>query len=101
MNFNVFFVLLSAFAALSSLLTEGVKNLISDKENFSYNMIALTTALIVGCTGTALYYRLTSIPFTADHILSMILMGLSSGLVSMVGFDKFKQTIEQIIKQKR
>ena len=100
MNMNVFLVLLSAFAALSALVTEGVKNLISDKANLPYNITALVTALIIGSAGTAVYNRLTGIPLTADHIIDMILMGLASGLASMVGFDKIKQTVEQIISKK-
>lgn len=100
MNITVFFILLSAFAALSGLVTEGVKNLISDKANFSYNLLALIAALIVGSAGTAVYYRLTGVSFTADHVIHMILMGLASGLTSMVGFDKVKQTVEQLTTKK-
>jgi Na+-driven multidrug efflux pump len=96
MNTTMFLILLSAFSIIGGLITEGIKTLVTDKLNLSYNIIALITALIVGGGGTAVYYQLNTIPFTTNNIIYMILMGLASGLVSMVGFDKVKQAILQI-----
>ncbi len=96
MNTTMFLVLLSAFSVLSSLVTEGIKNIASDKVNLSYNIVALVVALVIGGVGTAVYYQLNGILFTINNIIYMILMGLASGLVSMVGFDKVKQAISQI-----
>ena len=97
MNVNLFLILLSAFSVISGLITEAIKKMLSDKANFSYNVIALIVALVVGTVGCGLYYQLNTIPFTANNIIYMILMGFASGLTSMVGFDKLKQTIEQIV----
>lgn len=96
MTISTFLMLLSAFSILSGLITEGIKNLIKDKANFSSNIIALTVALIVGGVGCAVYYQLNGILFTVNNIIYMILMGLASGLCSMVSYDKVKQTILQI-----
>ena len=101
MNTTMFLILLSAFSVISSLITEGIKNLANDRVNLSYNIVALTTALIVGGGGTAVYYQLNAIPFSANNIIYMVLMGLASGLVSMVGFDKVKQAIEQIAGKRK
>lgn len=95
MNMTTFLILLSAFSVISSLVTEGIKNMTADKANLSYNLITLVTALIVGGCGTAVYYQLNTIPFTTNNIIYMVLMGLASGLTAMVGFDKVKQAIEQ------
>lgn len=100
MNTTMFLVLLSAFSVLSSLVTEGIKNLATDKVNLSYNLVALITALIVGGGGTAVYYQLNAIPFTVNNIIYMALMGLASALVSMTSYDKVKQAIEQIVNKK-
>lgn len=100
MTTTMFLILLSAFSVVSSLVTEGIKNIATDKVNLSYNIVALITALIVGGCGTAIYYQLNSIPFIVNNIIYMILMGLASGLVSMVGFDKVKQAIVQITNKK-
>lgn len=102
MNTTMFLILLSAFSVLSSLVTEGIKNITTDKVNLSYNIVALVTALIIGGGGTVVYYQLNAVPFTVNNVIYAVLMGLASGLVSMVGFDKVKQAIEQVVnKQKR
>ncbi len=101
MNTTTFLILLSVFASLSSLVTEGVKHIAADKANLPYNLLALISALIVGSVGTAVYYYLNAIPFTVSNILYMILMGLAGGLASMVGFDKIRQALEQVNCLKR
>ena len=100
MTTTTFLMLLSSFSVLSGLVTEGIKKLISDKTNMSYNIIALVVALIIGGAGSAVYYQLNAIPFNLDNIIYLVLMGLASGLCSMVGFDKIKQAVEQITSKK-
>lgn len=96
MNITMFLILLSAFSVISGLITEGIKKLIKDKANLSYNIIAIIVSLIVGIVGCVVYYLLNNISFTVNNIVYMVLMGLASGLTSMVGFDKVKQLIEQV-----
>ncbi len=100
MNTTLFLILLSVFSVLSSLITEGVKNIAADKVNLSYNIVTLIVALFLGGSGTAIYYQLNAIPFTINNVIYAVLMGLASGLVSMVGFDKVKQAVTQIMKKK-
>lgn len=95
MTVSIFLMLLSAFSVLNGLCTEGVKKIIQDKANFSYNLIALIVALIIGGIGCIIYYQLSSIPFTTNNIICVVLMGFASALVSMVGYDKIKQCILQ------
>lgn len=101
MSTTMFLILLSAFSVISGLVTEGIKNLANDRVNLSCNIVALITALIVGGGGTAVYYQLNAIPFSTNNVIYMVLMGLSSGLVSMVGFDKVKQAIEQLAGKRK
>lgn len=96
MNVGTFLMLLFAFSVISALFTETVKKIVSDKANLSYNLIALCIALIVGSVGTSIYYQLNNIPFDINNIIYMILLGLASGICSMQGYDKVKQTILQI-----
>lgn len=100
MNTITFLILLSSFSVISGLITEGIKNIANDKANLPYNIAALITAFIVGSGGTAVYCLFNAIPLTADNIIYILLMGLASGLVSMVGFDKVKQAIEQLTGKK-
>lgn len=96
MTTTTFLMLLSSFSVLSSLTTEGIKKLINDKANLSYNILALIVSLIIGCSGCGIYFILNDIAFTFNNIIYMILMGLASGLTATVGYDKVKQTIMQI-----
>lgn len=96
MNMNTFLMLLFAFSVISSLFTECIKKLISDKANLSYNLIALCVALVVGGAGTGIYYQLNGISFNVNNIIYMVLLGLASGLCSMLTYDKVKQAIMQI-----
>lgn len=91
----MFLILLTAFAAISSLVTEGIKNLVKDKENLPTNIIAIIVGLLVGGVGTGFYYVLNDIVFNSYNIVYLILMGLANGLCAMVSYDKFMQTLEQ------
>lgn len=95
MTAPMFLMLLAAFSSISGLITEGIKKLISDKQNLSYNLLALIVALLVGGVGCVVYYQLTGIPYTTNNIIYIVLMGFASGLSSMVGYDKIKQMIQQ------
>lgn len=96
MNTTIFLILLSSFSVITGLVTETIKKVATDKANLSYNIVAIVTALIVGGCGTAIYYQLNGISFTADNIIYIILMGLASGITSMNGFDKVSQALSQI-----
>ena len=101
MTVAMFLTLLSAFSILTGLFTEGYKKIVSDKENISYNVVALIIALIIGCTGTAIYYQLSSIPFTINNNICIFLMGIFSALGAMVGYDKVKEAIVQITSKEK
>lgn len=96
MAIETFLMLLSAFSIISGLVTEGIKKIANDKANLSYNIIALSVALLVGTGGCGIWYQLNDIGFTINNIIYMFLMGFASGLVSTLGYDKVKQTILQI-----
>lgn len=96
MDITIFMVLLFAFSVITGLIVQAIKQLISDKQNLSYNIVALIVALIVGVCGTAIYYQFNSIAYTANSIIFMILLGLGSALCSMIGYDKIVQAIQQI-----
>lgn len=96
MNVTTFLILLFSFSTISGLITEAIKKVKNDKTNLSYNLLALCVALIVGTIGTGIYYQLNNMLFDINNIIYMILLGLSSGLCAMLGYDKVRQTILQI-----
>lgn len=96
MTTQIALILLAFYASLTALIVEGVKKLFSDKVNFSYNLLAIIIALVVGAVGTAIYYQFNEIYYTINNTIYLVLISLASGLVAMVGFDKVKQLILQI-----
>ena len=60
-------------------------------------MTTVPILLIIGSCGCGIYYQLNEVPFDVNNTIYMILIGLASALVSMTGFDKVKQTIEQML----
>ena len=96
MDVTMFLFLLTVFSVLSSLITEGIKNIVKDKENLPTNIVALVVSLLVGGIGTGTYYMLNDIVFNTHNVIYMILIGLANGLVAMVGYDKLMQSLNQL-----
>lgn len=100
MTVTTFLILLTICAAITSLVTEGVKKLLDDaKVIYASNILVLIVALIVGCGATALYYVNYQVPFNALNSVYLALMGVANWLGAMLGYDKVKQAIEQIGKR--
>lgn len=100
MTVPMFLALLFGFSVITGLIVEAIKKFVNDKENVSYNIIALVVALVVGIVGCAIYYQFTAIPYTTNNIICMGLMGIASALVAMVGYDKVSQAITQLTSGK-
>ena len=84
-----FWILLAIFSALTSLVTEGIKNkFLPDMKPKFYSVVALVVALVIGIVGSFLYYMYNYIPIDALNIVTAIVMGFASALASMVGYDK-------------
>ena len=98
MTIQLFLIMFTLGAAVSTVLTEAIKKAAS--QTFPTNAVALIVAALVGTGGTSAYYYLAGIPFTGQNIVCMILMSVSIWIGSMVGYDKIKQIIDQIKEQK-
>ena len=97
MSVTLFITLLTAFSAITGVITEGCKALLNEtKITYSSNVVAFIVACIVGIGGTAIYYVLGSVEFNIINIIYMVLMGLATSIGAMVGYDTVVQTIEQI-----
>lgn len=100
MTITLFIILAVICCAVSSLLTEGIKQWFKNKseKNYSANLIALINAAVVGCGGTAITYVLLGVPFVLPNILCLVLMCAVVWLGSMIGYDKVIQLTKQIAK---
>lgn len=97
MTVTVFLIILTACAAITSLLTEGIKKFLDEQRvTYASNVLVLIIAMIVGCGATVLYYVNYQIPFSALNSVYLALMGLANWLGATIGYDKVRQTIAQI-----
>ena len=97
MTITAFMVILTACAAATSLLTEGLKKLLDGmRVKYASNILVLFVAVIVGCGATALYYINLEVPFTALNCVYLALMGVANWLGATLGYDKVRQTATQI-----
>lgn len=101
MSTTLFTILVTILSSVSMVLTEALKKAFDSKgKDYSANVIALINALVVGCGGTAIAYLLLGIAFTVTNIICLLLMGVVVWVGSMIGYDKVKQLIEQILAVK-
>ncbi|MFG6335154.1 MAG: hypothetical protein K1W20_06760 [Lachnospiraceae bacterium] len=99
MTVTIFLVILTACAAVTSLLTEAVKKFLDgQKVAYASNVLVLAIALAIGCGATALYYVNYGVPFTALNSVYLALMGVANWLGATLGYDKVRQTVAQIGK---
>lgn len=100
MNITLFITMLTIGSGICSLITEAVKKAFYNVgKDASPNIIALVDAVVVGGFGTAIVYMLMGIQWTVNNIICLVLMIVAVWIGAMVGFDKVKQTIEQLIKK--
>lgn len=101
MTVSMFVTLLTAFAAITGLCVEGVKKILDEiGKTYISNLLACIVGGIVGIGGTAAYYAIAGIAFTGVNIICMVLMGVSTAVGAMVGYDKLIQTIQQFRTKK-
>ena len=102
MTIQIFLILLTMFATLTGLLTEGVKSFLDGlKVNYASNIVVLVVSVLVGGLGTAVYYLIVGMTFSLVNIICIPLMIIANWLGSMVGYDKIKQAILQIAIKKK
>lgn len=97
MTVTLFIALLTVFATVTSICTEAIKKLLNEfMLSYSSNLLVSIIACVVGIGGTAVYYTLFHMAFTASNIVCMVLMGIATALGAMVGYDKVIQAIKQM-----
>ena len=97
MTVETMLALLMAFAAITSVVVEGVKKFLDEmKVKYASNIVVGIVALVIGCGGTAIYYVNCQISFNALTSVYLAIMGIGNWLAAMLGYDKVKQAITQV-----
>ena len=101
MSITLFITILTIGGMVTTLLTEAIKKMYANmKKDYSSNIIALVNAIVVGGGGTTVVYMLMGIPWSVNNVICLVLMAIAVWIASMLGFDKVKQSIDQIIALK-
>jgi len=93
-------VLLAAAATLTGLVTEAIKKMIGDKFKFSSNILAAIVSIVVAGAVCAVHIIMHDVTLDTKVWVQIVVLVIMSWLSAMLGFDKIKQTIAQIIGQK-
>ena len=87
-------MLLTISSAITALATEAIKKIVKIQ---SANLCAAIVSVIVSGGVAAGYLILTHTPLTAEVWVYVICLVVLSWLCAMLGYDKVKQTIAQLI----
>lgn len=102
MSITLFITMITIGSAICTLVTEAIKKAFYNAgKEASPNLIALIDAIVIGGIGTAVCYMLLGIEWTTNNIICLILMVVAVWVGSMIGFDKIKQLLEQMVKEKK
>lgn len=97
MGISTLFTGLAIISSLNMLATEGVKKLLDEAGiKYATNLLAVIVAIIVTIGASACYIVYADIAVTGKVIVEVIAMVFMSFLCATVGFDKVKQTLEQL-----
>lgn len=95
-NIETFMLGLLVVSTLTSLVTEAIKKILSERGITYYaNTLAGVVATVLSAAIGVGYVVLTGVGFTAQTIICIIMMVFASWLCSMVGYDKVIQAIKQ------
>lgn len=97
MSLEIFLLLLLAASILTGLVTQGIKNLLTEwKMNYYANTLAGIVAVTISAGLGTVYAIFTETIWNEKMAVILIALIFLSWLCSMVGYDKVKQAIEQI-----
>lgn len=97
MTYEVFLMVLATLAVITSLVTNKVKEILDSKKvTYASNIVVLVVAVVVGGVGTSVFYLWNNYEWTTLNIICIFLMCIANWLAAMFGYDKTKQTIEQV-----
>lgn len=94
---TVFLAILALCATATSYITTMTKKLLDSKKvKYSSNVVVLITSIVVAAVEAVIYYIDKGVEFNLINIGCILLIAVANWFVSMYGYDKVKQTIEQM-----
>ena len=96
MNLQTFLLGLLISSSLTSLATEGIKKILTEKKkNYYANTLAGVVSLVISAAIGVCYVLVNDLSFTAPVIITIVALIFMSWLCAMVGYDKVIQAVSQ------
>lgn len=90
----------AGISVLTTLTVEGIKKLLDEKgKTYSSNILAVIVSFVLTLISSILYIVYYAVPVTPQIIVVIICLIFLSFLTATVGYDKVKQTFEQLKKK--
>lgn len=97
MDATMLFIGLAVISAFTTLTTEGIKKLLDEAgKTYAPNLLAAVVAVILTIAASICYVIFAEVAVTGKVAVEIIAMIFLSFLCATVGFDKVKQTIQQL-----
>lgn len=101
MTIDLFCVLLVAFGAANTAITEVIKKFLESlKVEIRSGIVAIICGSIVGVAGTFGYYFMNGVPITTTNVVFAIIEGLCVIIGSQIGYDKIVAIIKDMANSK-
>lgn len=96
MSVQVFLLCLMMVSVLTGLITEGIKNLLTEwGKSYHANTLAGAVAIVLSAAVGIAYTVMTNLAFDTKMAVTLLALMLLSWLCAMVGYDKVVQAIAQ------
>lgn len=97
MTTQTLLMLLVIYSTITGLIAEAAKkSLDSLGIKYAANLVVLISAILTGGIGTAIFYALNGIPFTAENIIYIAVLVIANWVGAMIGYDKITQLFHQV-----
>lgn len=97
MGMDILLILMAVCAAFTGLVTEAVKRMVGEEKITAPNILAAVVSVAVACGVSAWYVIMHDIGLDIKVVTQITVLTVLSWLCSMNGFDKVKQTIDQLM----
>lgn len=97
MSWEIVVLGIAIVSAFTGLIVQGIKKILKDLgKTFPKNILVSIVAIVFTILLSVGYAIIFSIPFSASYVVWTAVVMIFGWLGSMFGFDKIKQTWEQI-----
>ena len=99
MDLSTLLLIVAALVALTNIVTQVLKKLLWEK--LPTNILATLIAMVLTLAAFFAYCQITALTVAWYMVAAAIVVGFMVAYAAMFGFDKLKEILEQIGKQRR